>query len=327
MTAVLRTAGRRGFTLVELLIVLAIILVLTALGAAFFPTISDGVRVANGADRMQGWLLIAKQRAKRDARPTGLRLQTYTNSNLNVFSTQVEYIQQPDDFAPAGSRCTAEAGSSVTLTMPTGYVFAQYGGATSADQNDIQGGDYIEFYGGGPVHQIQSASASGNVVTLTLVPGTSAIPSVPASANVSTSPSQPNYRIIRAPRPLAGEPTLVFPTDVGVDLSTDQTGLFPLSNVPKRTTATANGSISVYEILFSPNGSVVGSGTDAGQIYFWIRDITANTNAPNDRTTGRATLVSVQVRSGFIGSYPALPGPAATTNPYQLSLDGRDSGL
>src|SRR5574340_1255625 len=66
---------RTGFTMVEMLVVLGIILMLSVLTVLFMPRISERQRVAQGADLLQGWLLMAKQRALRDRVPTGIRLQ------------------------------------------------------------------------------------------------------------------------------------------------------------------------------------------------------------------------------------------------------------
>jgi Tfp pilus assembly protein FimT len=65
---------RIGFTLIELLTVIGIIVTLLALTAIFYPNFNNQSTVASGADNTSGALLIAKMRAKRDGRPTGLRL-------------------------------------------------------------------------------------------------------------------------------------------------------------------------------------------------------------------------------------------------------------
>jgi prepilin-type N-terminal cleavage/methylation domain-containing protein len=70
-----RTGRRAGFTLIEMLVVLFIIVILATLVVAIAPRISEQSRAARGADQLQGWLLIAKQRAKNGGRPAGLRLQ------------------------------------------------------------------------------------------------------------------------------------------------------------------------------------------------------------------------------------------------------------
>src|SRR5437899_3994285 len=72
----LRIVGRqRGFTLVEMLVVLALMLVLAALAVAFIPRMNDRAKTPRGASQLQMWLLIARQWAKRDGVPTGVRLQ------------------------------------------------------------------------------------------------------------------------------------------------------------------------------------------------------------------------------------------------------------
>src|SRR5437588_10342280 len=90
----LRIVGRRrGFTLVEMLVVLALMLVLAALAVAFVPRMNERAKTPRGASQLQMWLLIARQWAKRDNIPTGIRLQagrlypvpnspTLTNTNL-----------------------------------------------------------------------------------------------------------------------------------------------------------------------------------------------------------------------------------------------------
>src|SRR5687768_12051149 len=95
---------RAGFTLVELVVAVAIIATLAALTALYFPRYSDKEIVARGADQLQGWLLMARQRAMRDGLPTGLLLVDHPvastrDPNLNQganYCIEVHYIQQPD---------------------------------------------------------------------------------------------------------------------------------------------------------------------------------------------------------------------------------------
>jgi prepilin-type N-terminal cleavage/methylation domain-containing protein len=67
--------GRRGFTLVEMLVVLVLILVLAAIAVALVPKVSERQRAAKGADQIQAALLTAKQMAIRDQAARGVRLQ------------------------------------------------------------------------------------------------------------------------------------------------------------------------------------------------------------------------------------------------------------
>src|SRR6267154_2106627 len=84
---------RRGMTLVELLVVMVIMLILATIVVAFAPGFSDAQKVARGADQLQGWLLSARQSARTNRVPTGLRLIVSNN-----VVTDLLYIQQPPIF-------------------------------------------------------------------------------------------------------------------------------------------------------------------------------------------------------------------------------------
>ncbi len=90
---------RIGFTLIEMLIVVTIIAVLLALTAIFFPNFSSQSTVAGGADTTAAALLVAKMRASRDGRPTGLRL-TVPNGSTQVHSQLAAHpAALADDYA------------------------------------------------------------------------------------------------------------------------------------------------------------------------------------------------------------------------------------
>jgi hypothetical protein len=58
-----------------MLVVIFLIVILATLAVAIVPRFQEQARAARGADQLQGWLLIAKMRAKREGHPVGLRLQ------------------------------------------------------------------------------------------------------------------------------------------------------------------------------------------------------------------------------------------------------------
>src|SRR5205807_3440001 len=76
--------GRAAFTLIELLVVMAIIVVLAVLGAVMLPSLFADYGQVRSVDQLTQWLLSARQRAKRDGLPTGLRLLLPTDDNGNV---------------------------------------------------------------------------------------------------------------------------------------------------------------------------------------------------------------------------------------------------
>jgi len=347
-----RVCRRAAFTLIELLVVIFIILVIAVLAAAAYPDISASVRAASGADRLQSWLLNAKMRAKRDARPTGVRLVTFNPSGIFTFSSQLMYVQQPDDFAlmlspgppVQWSRCTGlslPGASPVTATVTGNLKGIQYGALATEESFDVQPGDYFELYGGGPVRQITPGSAivynaGPNTTTLTFNPppfpttpimGASTSPPVPTT---SATGAGPNYRIIRQPRPLPGEPLLNFPDGIGIDLtSTGPTTAY--SNPPSRTNmkdANGNNVSAYFEIIFSPTGAVIGSGSYKfynDQIFLWVRDL-STLDVSTDKQIGRPTIIAIQTRSGFIAAFPVAP-TNVSADPYFYAKNARSSGI
>ena len=85
-------ARRVALTLVEMLVVMSLVALLAALVVAFVPRLQEHQKANRGAEQLQGWLLIAKQWAKRDGVPTGLRL----SPGVSGLCTSLQYIQQPD---------------------------------------------------------------------------------------------------------------------------------------------------------------------------------------------------------------------------------------
>jgi Tfp pilus assembly protein FimT len=328
--------------LIELLVVVALILLLAVLAVVFYPDISTSERATRGASNIQGWLLIAKQRAKRDGLPTGLRFLTYTTSAGSTFCNEIVYIQQPPDFAVG--RCTAVTtlgSGALQATLNTNVQGSQYTAAGTENEFDVQNGDYLELYGGGYIRQIFSISTSSSTTTLTTLtnsaayPGASTSPSVPTTA--ATSPG-PNYRIVRQPRELPGEPTLTLPYNVGIDLTTPGSNVGGVSgatvaawsNPPVRTSLNPTSTYSYREVVFSPAGAVIGSGNQQpydGQIYLWVRDLTV-ANITSDPQQGDPTIIAVQTRSGLIGAYPVAPINTTYNNdPFYLTKVARSSGL
>jgi type II secretory pathway pseudopilin PulG len=223
---------RKAFTVVELLIVMGVILVIGALGYAFWPA-SEDRQVYNAADRLQGWLLIAKQRAKRDQMNTGVQFQS---TDGGATFTSLIYVQQWPDFppvpappqSPPSRTCAFNAPNSVTITSPAVADFTT--------NNMVKAGDYIEFAQGGGLYTISAVSGT----TLTLC------------TNVATQPTTYN-RIIRQPRQLVGEDTLQLPTNTLIDFS-------QCLSVPTN-----------WTLLFSPSGAMVGQSSDA-KVCLWVRE-------------------------------------------------------
>jgi hypothetical protein len=310
---------RPALTLTELLVVLATLLLLAALGYALVPAMYGNHRRVGASDQVTLWLLTARQRARRDGAPTGLRLLPATDASGNVvfnpdgsvFARQLRYVQQPDPLT--GGVCTGLSNGVATFT---GIDFL--GGAASADEYLVQPGDYLELRGGGGVSRIDAVERDRLMLS-------DATPDP-----VEFAPTA-YYRILRKPRPLPGEKVLEVPGDTVIDLgppsALDPVTRQPLSfssaaptrsvKVPERLVGGGRSPRKlILEVVFSPAGAVVGP--QSGKVILWLRDATA---APPD--LGSPSLLALPVATGFVGAYDVAPG----ANPYRFAESGRGAGL
>jgi type II secretory pathway pseudopilin PulG len=319
-TSGVRSQSRPSFTLIELIVVLAILLALAALVVAMAPRMAESQKISRAADQLQGWISLSRQWARSAHAPTGVRLlPSLSNLSLpngNNYVTNLEYIQKPPDFVvapglmpgspvnvraiqvadsnpPNGVYNTVKLEPMVSPVTPLPGDFS--GGYTQKNLWPVQLGDYFQANGGGLMHRI-GAVVDANTLLLDT--------SLPQPIN-----STKQYRIIRkVPRALPGEATLQLAQDVVIDLAKSY-------QIP---TANADGSI---DILFAPSGSVIVAGAN-DKIILWVRDVTRDVSQdPN--TPGDQTLIAIYVRTGLVAAFEVAPG----TDPYLFTRDGRSSGL
>lgn len=291
---------RSAFTLIEMLVVLSIILTLAVLTVLFMPRFQERQKVPRGADLLQGWLLMAKNRAIRDRVPVGIRFQPWSQNQLYV--RDMQYIQKPEDYVPSTIYTTDSLfiGPVNPMNPAQGYAFGpkvNLLGAAASDNGDesslVQAGDYLQLRSEGLLHRISKVGRQ--VCVLDSQPETPPAPGC-------------TFRIIRQPRLLAGEQPLQMPQDVIIDMSASL-------NVPTR--PSYSSGYSYWEILFSPTGGVIGQGTGNTPIALLIRDGT------QDPGVGDQTLIAIYPRTGLIANQPV----AAGADPYQYLRDGRSSGF
>jgi prepilin-type N-terminal cleavage/methylation domain-containing protein len=320
-------SARAGFTLIEMLVVLSIVLVLATLTVLFMPKIAERDRAARAADQLQGWLLIARQWALRDRIPTGVRLQV-DSQNAN-FVRNLQYIQKPENFSQ-GAVVNWESTASSPLRgfkvdFSAGVDFSGGGQSTIGgdETNLVQAGDFLLFRGEGTplrITYVQDATSPPPTALYVSMPN-------PLPLDVPFVPRR--YQILRQPRLLAGEQPLQLPQDAAIDLSPFASG--PLAgqshsqNVPIRLVpfgdplAGSQDAKPYREILFSPSGSVVGQGSATRPIILWVRDVSKDTSAP-----GLQTLIAIYPTSGLIATHSVAEDPM---DPWKYARDGRSSGL
>jgi len=86
--------NRKGFTLVELLVVMSIMIIFGAMTVAFYPSVSSDNELSRIANQVQGMIVGARQTARRELVATGIRFLPSTNSNV---CEQLLLIQKPAD--------------------------------------------------------------------------------------------------------------------------------------------------------------------------------------------------------------------------------------
>jgi prepilin-type N-terminal cleavage/methylation domain-containing protein len=316
---------RKGFTLVELVVVMALIVLLASIAAAVVPGILRDEKVTQGANLLQGMLLTARMRAVRDNVPCGVRLYQSTDPNGNTVSSEAAYITQPTDFSYQYDTLTF---TSATTAKAAAADFAGGLGASATSPEDfpVHYGDYLEINGKKVPTLIVSVTASSGARydTLTLLnniwPSTQTFPATAQS-----------YRVIRGPRRMPSEDSVHLPTDVVVLLKDNGTPTATAyGQIPQRQMTDPGGTSNkyYYDIIYSPSGTLVGndSGGSSGaplgsglvMMYMWDSSRT-------NYTDGDPALVVVNPRSGIIGVQPVdvtSAGGSLYTYAYDLRMSG-----
>lgn len=316
---------RSGFTLIEILIVIVIMTVIAGLAVKFLPNLNKNKGVPNGASQIEGWTRMTKSQALRDGAPRGIRLIVDPADTTRV--TALQYIEQPEPLAPRGAYMRAivttpnpNAGmmqpppypnpmpttvSLVILDPMTGMPLAF---VSWVDQG-AQRGDFFELtvapFG---IYQIFDIGGTNNS-DLTLrwqAIGGKAVD----GTDLSSLQLADGFRIIRSPRPLAGEPLLQLHQDIYIDLATSQVP-FGISNY--------------REILFNSSGQVANA--PQGQYYLVVAHVdraapATTINQPN--LAADHLIVVIYTRTGKIS---AVNWNTLGNDPYAFAKDGRGPGL
>lgn len=273
---------RNGFTLVEILVVVILMLVLAGIVVAFWPGVQAGVD--SGAALLQGWLKTAKQRALHDQNSFGVRIYPDLDPKSPTYNLawKVQYVEMAEDFRPnVGQTIDSKFGSLVINFV---------GSDLSNGQTDpalwlIQPGDYLEPPDGllrQIVSIVQKDPKNPLAWDLTVSWNTPA----PVGGIGALGPLGPtgDFRIKRGLR-AAGE-VMELPKEVVIDLNTNSPNGNPLQ-------LNIDGNL---DIVFTPAGSLLGR-TD--KVVLWVRDMSGASDP---------TLIVVRAMGGAVEAVPVDPG-------------------
>ena len=296
---------RRGFTLVELLVVMAIFAVIATIGIYAMQPFSARSTVTNSGIIVQQWLNAAKMRAVRNRVPCGIRLLpgdeivADDGTPLPSMVTKCVFIEQPDDILGAG--IVTDGADKMRFTLP----------ANSAMPATLPPRSFLEV-NGGTLHEIESGG--GTTIRLVnqfpyAIPQNSGVLYriiLPPLISTSTSATASTQEVLRLQRGSA------------INLTANSSLNVAPNNVPANfTTPYALSVLSPpLDIMFAPNGAVTTANINGDKIALWITGTRRNnsTTLPIDPMQGQPTIVVIATRTGAIGAFPADKTPGG--NPY-----------
>lgn len=332
---------RGGFTLVELLVAMGILIVLAGLALLVANSgIVGNARTSSGSDRIGGWLMQAREKAKRDNAPRGIRFLV----DGSGYCREAQLIEVPEPYTmPVGNTLLVEQSGGVRRVYVIGPNIADIA-------NNVAANDTLVIPSLGSIHRIVATPAAsvnigGNPVAAVEIQvfDPSKIPSLGAGSSAAGTPtySSPKFGFIRQARPTFGEPPLLVPETVAICVNpanpdgSNAAGGVTLSLIP-----TASGN---FDVLFAPNGEVLNAG-GLGRIVLWTINPEATLTTPaagGVRATGdlKSTYeaagemrhVIVYTKTGAVAVQPVdIPvdeNNATPHDPYANTKDGIGSGL
>lgn len=299
-----------AFTLIELMVVVAVILILSGITLMVVPGILDQDRTTDGAARLQQYLLVAKSRAARDNLPRGLRL-----INTGGFASEVQYIEAPPLYVAIKHLETIDVRrevfslNAVPSKASQGAPFIHF--HVSTDASGAITGQHIHIYNLDPSIEAQMAGggsvlipamnvwfafdpggfdSSSKIVTPNALTGVSPYPEMGTGTDLAAY----QFGIFGPPQPLLGEPVQQLPAEVGVDLGSCQ------------------GLPANQEVLFAPSGQVLHA--TSGHMFLWVRHRDrpgGNTgNLADYQSGGEQQIVAIRTHSGAISVTPVAWPPS-----------------
>jgi prepilin-type N-terminal cleavage/methylation domain-containing protein len=315
---------RAGFTLIEMLVVITIIVVLASISAGLYTGMANADRIRSSSRQIQSYLEGARDRAILSQMPRGVRFLT-DSANPATVRTMI-FIGQTDPIKgllvvdPDKSKdyqLVELYGLSLPSTDPD-YAYPNQRWDNLYLRGLLKSGARITIYNtrnydrnGKPdppqFQQIRVANASfPTLVTSNRLRLADDVMNY-AQQEGSKTPANPDYQgpyifeLELAPAVLPNqEPVELGP---GIAIDVDITNPIIASGLPS-SWATSGANM---DIMFSPRGTVTGQEAAAGLIHFMLRDVVDIENklpVSSPAREGDELIVSVFTRTGHISSHP-----------------------
>ncbi len=270
--------SRAAFTLVEMLVVITIMLVMMGVTVAVINVSVEGERIRSGARQVQSYLAGARDRATFAGRPCGVRFFLDTLDSTIVRS--MVYIQVPEDWQRGSFTVAVNQLGNQTDLSSSLLVEELQNGATTTEWLSIDfllntnlirkpkimiQGHWYTVVGKGNL----TLPGQNNLVQryLTIRP--------PFRGSVGTRVAEGEYRLQLQPAFMPGQEPVLLPAGVAIDLDQcRRTNGSAFAETLPPSWYTTSGYLPALDVLFSPNGTVVGPEASKGVIHLLINDVT-----------------------------------------------------
>ncbi|QDT50782.1 hypothetical protein Pan258_48640 [Symmachiella dynata] len=342
---------RGGFTLVEMLIVIAIIAILAAITVTAIYATANSDRIRGAARQMQSAMQGAMAKAARAKKPIGVRLVRDpldpTGTASQTISSMI-FIEQLDDFDEGQILFEEVSGVlryiQIVNAEPDWETLRNRGLLPDITRIKVTVAGTEQIY---IVNTTETGTGGDNEDKLILVSPetfTTAIPAgriVPDPGNPGLSFPYSEYKLEMGNGPLANQEPLEMPNGNVIDLSYSQVPAAWLEQqtVPDTTDPIPGGWVKVadlpasnefiiqrqIDIMFSPQGVVTGPLAAAGKIHLLLAEIedTLVNRAP-ELAEGENIITSIYTNTGNIAA-----APVDKTNPpayYNFAESGEVAG-
>jgi prepilin-type N-terminal cleavage/methylation domain-containing protein len=317
---------RTAMTLVELLVVMAIIVIFTAMTAAFYPANQADRELSRFSNTVQSALLSARNRAKAERLPTGIRF--YADPNLRTKVGSVVLIQKPaplDAYAVGVAPNQGSLSANIVertpplmsgifdayITFPNNYPI----------QNVLNYGDFIVL-DSGDVAKIDGMTNPNTVYSL------SGSYSSGFSSALTISPTK--FKVYRSPVELSGDTPFELSNTIEIQMPNtplyrlEPTGQPFLTALPSNPSFTFTPSFtqatyfppqrpgppppltpppSYMEIIFNPDGTLNNSTSDVYLHLHNFESFFGTGPSYSDGNFSKDAILAVRKMSGSIGVY------------------------